>query len=63
MNGVQLLGAIQQRSETPIKAVVLTGNTAPDQIEMIQSSGWKVLYKPADLPTLLSAIEEQDPQH
>ncbi len=63
MNGFQLLGAIQQRSEKPIKAVVLTGNTAPDQIEMIQSSGWKVLYKPIDLPTLLSAIDEQDPMH
>jgi PAS domain S-box-containing protein len=63
MNGVQLLGAIQQRSNKPIKAVVLTGNTAPDQIEMIQSSGWKVLYKPIDLPTLLAAIEEQDPMH
>ena len=62
MNGIQLLGAIQKRSEKPIKAVVLTGNTAPDQIEMIQSSGWKVLYKPVDLPTLLSAIEEQVPQ-
>jgi hypothetical protein len=40
----------------PINAVVLTGNTAPDQIEMVQSSGWKVLYKPINLPALLSAI-------
>jgi len=56
MNGVQLLDAIQQRSMKPIKAMVLTGNTAPDQIEMVQSSGWKVLYKPINLPALLSAI-------
>lgn len=59
MNGVQLLAAIQQRSKGPIKAVVLTGNTAPEQIELIQSSGWKVLYKPIDLPTLLSAVAGQ----
>ena len=60
MNGVQLLGAIRERSKKPIKAVVLTGNTAPDQIEMIQSSGWKVLYKPVNLSTLLSAIDGKD---
>jgi PAS domain S-box-containing protein len=56
MNGVRLLDAIQRRSMRPINAVVLTGNTAPDQIEMVQSSGWKVLYKPINLPALLSAI-------
>jgi PAS domain S-box-containing protein len=63
MNGVRLLDAIQKRSKTPIMAVVLTGNTAPDQIEMIRSSGWKVLYKPVNLPTLLAAIEGQGPVH
>jgi len=57
MNGLQLLDAIQRNSAEPIKAVVLTGNTSPDQIVAMRSSGWKVLFKPVGLRKLLSALE------
>ena len=57
MNGLQLLDAIQRNSAEPIKAVVLTGNTSPDQIAILQSSRWKVLFKPTGLPKLLSALD------
>lgn len=57
LNGVQFLDAIQQRSTKPINAVVLTGDTSPDRIEMTQSSRWTVLFKPIDLAKLLSAME------
>jgi PAS domain S-box-containing protein len=57
MNGLQLLDAIQRNSAAPIKAVVLTGNTSPDQIAAMQSSRWKVLFKPIGLPKLLSALD------
>ena len=57
MDGLQLLDAIQRNSAEPIKAVLLTGNTSPDQIKIMQSSRWKVLFKPVDLAELLSAIE------
>ena len=63
LNGVQFLDVLQQRSAKPIKAVVLTGDTSPDRIEITQSSRWTVLFKPIELPTLLSAIESQDPMH
>jgi two-component system CheB/CheR fusion protein len=56
MNGMQLLDAIQARSAQAIKAVLLTGNTSPDQPDLMQSSRWKVLFKPIDLPKLLSAM-------
>ena len=57
MNGLQLLDAIQKNSAVPIKAVLLTGNTSPDQLALTQSSRWEVLFKPVNLPDLLSAIE------
>jgi CheY-like chemotaxis protein len=58
MDGLQLLDAIQAKSAKPIKAVLLTGNTSTDQISILQSSRWEVLFKPVDLPKLISAIEE-----
>ncbi len=60
MDGLQLLDAIQNNSVEPIKAVVLTGNTSPDQIAIMQSSRWKVLFKPIRLPELLSALDAVD---
>jgi PAS domain S-box-containing protein len=58
MDGLQMLDAIQRNSAEPIKAVLLTGNTSTDQISRLQSSRWEVLFKPIDLPRLISAIEE-----
>jgi PAS domain S-box-containing protein len=58
IDGLQLLDAIQTNSTEPIRAVLLTGNTSPDQIATMQSSRWKVLFKPVDLHQLLSAIKE-----
>jgi CheY-like chemotaxis protein len=57
MDGLQLLDTIQAKSAAPIKAVLLTGNTSPDQIAMTQTSRWNVLFKPVNLGNLLSAIE------
>jgi signal transduction histidine kinase len=62
-NGIELLDAIQQRASKRIKAVLLTGDTSPEQIEMVQSSQWPVLFKPVDLPTLLAAIESHSALH
>ena len=38
LNGLQLLDAIQQRLVIPINAVVVTGDTSPERIELITSS-------------------------
>jgi PAS domain S-box-containing protein len=57
MDGLQLLDAIQVKSAKPIKAVLLTGNTSPDQVAITRSSRWKVLFKPIALTELLSAME------
>ena len=56
-NGVQLLDTISLRSAKPIKAVLLTGETAPDRIAQAVNSRWSVLFKPANLSKLLSAMK------
>ena len=60
-NGLQLLDAIAQRSSTPIKAVLLTGETAPDRVAQAASSRWPVLFKPANLSKLLAAMKSAKP--
>jgi PAS domain S-box-containing protein len=60
LNGVELLDAIQQRSTKSIRAVLLTGDTSADRIELTQHSGWQVLFKPVDLAKLISTIDAQD---
>jgi DNA-binding NtrC family response regulator len=57
MDGLQLLDTIQKNSAVQIRAVLLTGNTSPEQVAIMQSSRWKVLFKPIDLHKMLSAME------
>jgi PAS domain S-box-containing protein len=59
LSGTQLFDAIEQRTEKPIKAAIITGDTSPNRIEVTQSSRWPVLFKPIDLPRLVSLIESQ----
>jgi PAS domain S-box-containing protein len=63
MNGLQLLDTLQRNSADPIKAVVLTGNTSPDQIAHMRSSRWPVLIKPIGIPQLLSALDAYETGH
>lgn len=59
MNGIEFLNAVQKRSAQPVKAVLLTGDVAPDRIAITESCPWTVLFKPVDLRRLISAIELQ----
>lgn len=59
LNGLEFLKAMQQRSSTPIKAVILSGDASPDQIKLNQGYGWTVLLKPVELDQLLTAIKAQ----
>jgi signal transduction histidine kinase/CheY-like chemotaxis protein len=63
INGIEFLDSVQKMSANPIKAVVVTGDTAVNQIQMIQSSPWQVLFKPVDLSSLLCAIGATDSVH
>lgn len=62
MNGIEYLEIVQQHSTKPLKAVVLTGDTSADRIDMTSSCRWTVLFKPVDLGELMSAVESQGSQ-
>lgn len=57
-NGIRLLEVIQNRSSSPIRAILMTGATSPDRQKVIQSQRWRVLYKPADLSLILSIMND-----
>jgi CheY-like chemotaxis protein/two-component sensor histidine kinase len=57
MNGIQLLNTIQQRSASAINAVLVTGETTPERIEMASLARWRVLFKPIELSGLLVVME------
>lgn len=61
LNGLQLLDAIAQRSTTPIKAALMTGETLPERLGQMNASGWTVLVKPVGLSALLAAMTPAQP--
>ena len=60
MNGIQFLDTIQSLSPIPIKAILMTGETASDRVTLTKASGWKILFKPAGLASLLSTMDDID---
>jgi PAS domain S-box-containing protein len=61
LNGLELLDEIAQRSATPIRAALMTGETLPEYLDLMSSSRWPVLVKPVGLSTLLEAMERALP--
>lgn len=58
IDGVQFLNVLQARSNRPIDAVLMTGETSNDQLEFTSSSRWPVLFKPVGLNTLLGFMND-----
>jgi PAS domain S-box-containing protein len=61
MNGREFLDALQLQSRKRIKGVILTGDTSPERVDLVRSSGWSIVFKPIDLPALLSTIRSLEP--
>jgi len=59
LDGIRLLDSIQQRSAAPISAVLVTGESSHERMEMASSSHWKVLLKPVEPSALLAAMSEK----
>lgn len=58
MNGIAFLEAVSARREGPtVRAVIITGDTAPDFIAMSAMIPWRVLHKPVDPRQLLKVLE------
>lgn len=60
LNGFEFLDAVQRRRASALKAVMITGNTSGQFIEMAAKFKWPVLFKPAD-PLHILATLEPDP--
>ena len=56
MNGVEFLEAMERRSSTPVKALIVTGDTSASLVSSFRSLRWKVLHKPIEAAKLLSAV-------
>ena len=55
---VQAINAIRHVLGYPIPAVLITGDTSPDQVKRVHDSGHRVLFKPV-LPKELSSMLRQ----
>ena len=55
-NGVQLMQNIRSTLGTDVPAILITGETAPEQLREVQQSGYPVLHKPVSAAALRSAI-------
>ena len=44
----------------PIPAIIMTGNTSPERIQALRSSGYPILFKPVSNTEIMSAITQLD---
>ncbi|NJD25672.1 MAG: response regulator [Betaproteobacteria bacterium] len=58
MDGLQLLQTIRQRAGRPVDGLIVTGDTAAEQMGVFAASGWRVLHKPVCPVTLIAAIRD-----
>lgn len=56
VSGADLLDRIAQRRGEAIRAVIVTGNTSPAFMAVGPALGWPVLFKPASVMEVLSAL-------
>ena len=59
LNGIQFLETMQQKQNSPVRAVILTGETSSHFINSISDSPWPVLHKPVNLTRLASSLKIQ----
>lgn len=57
LNGIQFLETMQQKQNSPVRAVILTGETSSHFINRISDSPWPVLHKPVNLTRLASGLK------
>ena len=58
LDGVELLTELQSRAAYPVKAVVVTGDTAAGVVGSLVATCWRVLHKPVDPEKLLSVVAQ-----
>ncbi len=58
LTGLDVIDAISKRIGYPVRAVLITGDTAVDSLKKVNDSGLKVLHKPIETSQLEMAITE-----
>jgi len=58
LDGLTLLKRLQGLSNEPVAAILVTGETSAERLQLSEGSGLKVLHKPVDADVLQGAIEE-----
>lgn len=56
LTGIGFLESMQRRQLTPIRAVVITGETSSQFISSVANSPWPLLHKPIDFQKLAQAL-------
>lgn len=56
LTGIGFLKSMQRRQLTPIRAVVITGETSSQFISSVANSPWPLLHKPIDFEKLAQAL-------
>jgi PAS domain S-box-containing protein len=60
LSGIQFLNKLSQKSDEPIIAVLMTGDTSSDFIRESAGFDWPVQFKPVNASELLSSLQEQE---
>lgn len=56
LNGIQFLNQVRAKLGTPIKGVLMTGDTSPSFLAESTDSAWTVLHKPVNLSRLMESL-------
>ena len=57
-NGIDAVEAIRESLETSLPAVVITGDTSPERLKEVSSTGLQVLHKPVSPDDVLRLLQE-----
>lgn len=57
-NGIDLVCQIRAKLGQNFPALLVTGDIAPDRVQLVKQSGLRVLYKPVSVDGLLSALDD-----
>lgn len=55
-NGVEVIRHVREFAGEEIPAVLVTGETSPEGVQDMQSSGCEIFYKPVDIDALKALI-------
>lgn len=59
-NGIEFLSRMEERYGSPLRAIIITGDTSSATIAALARDHWIILYKPVDPKRLIAAIDAFD---